>query len=88
MPAHREEIRVAGMSEPISHFTHVVRADRLVFVSGCVASDEQGRTVGGLGQLDRFLDPETEPVLAREEDFHNIKCTGRLAVHTPLLGRH
>jgi 2-iminobutanoate/2-iminopropanoate deaminase len=47
MPAHREEIRVAGMSEPISHFTHVVRADRLVFVSGCVASDEQGRTVGG-----------------------------------------
>jgi hypothetical protein len=42
----------------------------------------------GLGQLDRFLDPETEPVLAREEHFHNIKCTGRLAVHTPLLGRH
>ena len=47
MPAHREEIRVAGMAEPISHFTHVVRADRLVFVSGCVASDEHGRTVGG-----------------------------------------
>jgi 2-iminobutanoate/2-iminopropanoate deaminase len=47
MPAHREEIRVAGMAEPISHFTHVVRADRFVFVSGCVASDEQGRTVGG-----------------------------------------
>jgi 2-iminobutanoate/2-iminopropanoate deaminase len=47
MPAHREEIRVPGMPEPISHFTHVVRADRLVFVSGCVASDEQGRTVGG-----------------------------------------
>ena len=47
MPAHREEIRVAGMAEPISHFTHVVRADRLVFVSGCVASDEHGLTVGG-----------------------------------------
>ena len=44
---HREEIRVPGMPEPISHFTHVVRADRLVFVSGCVASDEHGRTVGG-----------------------------------------
>src|SRR6267378_982891 len=42
---------------------------------------------GGLGQLDRFLDPETEPVLAREKDFHDIKCTGRLSVHTPLLGR-
>src|SRR5207237_775887 len=29
------------------HFTHVVRAGRLVFVSGCVASDENGKTVGG-----------------------------------------
>ena len=43
----REEIRVPGMSEPISHFTHVVRAGRLVFVSGCVAADAAGRTVGG-----------------------------------------
>jgi 2-iminobutanoate/2-iminopropanoate deaminase len=44
---HREEIRVPGMPEPISHFTHVVRAGRMVFVSGCVASDENGKTVGG-----------------------------------------
>jgi 2-iminobutanoate/2-iminopropanoate deaminase len=47
MAAHREEIWVKGMSEPISHFVHVVRAGKLVFVSGCVATDEQGRTVGG-----------------------------------------
>jgi 2-iminobutanoate/2-iminopropanoate deaminase len=45
--AHREEIWVPGMPEPISHFVHVVRAGRLVFVSGCVASDDKGRTVGG-----------------------------------------
>ena len=38
---------VPGMSEPVSHFTHVVRADRLVFVSGCVATDGNGRVVGG-----------------------------------------
>jgi 2-iminobutanoate/2-iminopropanoate deaminase len=44
----REEIRVPGMPEPISHFTHVVRAGRLVFVSGCVATDAVGRTVGGM----------------------------------------
>lgn len=44
---HRQEIRVPRMSEPISHFTHVVRAGNIVFVSGCVASDDQGRTVGG-----------------------------------------
>ena len=30
--AHREEIWVPGMPEPISHFVHVVRAGRLVFV--------------------------------------------------------
>jgi enamine deaminase RidA (YjgF/YER057c/UK114 family) len=44
---HRQEIRVPGMPEPISHFTHVVRAGRLVFVSGCVATDANGKTVGG-----------------------------------------
>ena len=47
MSAHREEFMVPGMSEPVSHFTHVVRAGRLVFVSGCVATDGQGRLVGG-----------------------------------------
>jgi 2-iminobutanoate/2-iminopropanoate deaminase len=46
MAAHREEFMVPGLSEPISHFTHVVRAGRLVFVSGCVASDQHGKTVG------------------------------------------
>ena len=48
MATHREEIRVPGMPEPISHFTHVVRAGRLVFVSGCVATDAEGRTVGSM----------------------------------------
>ena len=43
---HREEIRVPGMPEPISHFTHVVRAGKLVFVSGCVPVDAEGRLVG------------------------------------------
>jgi len=38
---------VPGLSEPVSHFTHVVRAGRLVFVSGSVATDGSGRVVGG-----------------------------------------
>jgi 2-iminobutanoate/2-iminopropanoate deaminase len=46
MAAHRQEFLVPGMSEPISHFAHVVRAGQMVFVSGCVATDAQGRTVG------------------------------------------
>jgi 2-iminobutanoate/2-iminopropanoate deaminase len=45
--AHREEFMVPGMSQPVSHFCHVVRAGRLVFVSGCVATDAEGRVVGG-----------------------------------------
>ncbi len=43
----RREIRVPGMAEPISHFTHVVKAGQLVFVSGCVATDGGGKLVGG-----------------------------------------
>ena len=43
----REEIRVDGLAEPISHFTDAVRADDLLFVSGIVAVDAGGRLVGG-----------------------------------------
>lgn len=43
----REEIRVAGLAEPISHYTDAVRAGDLLFVSGIVAVDPEGRLVGG-----------------------------------------
>lgn len=43
----REEIRVPGMPPPVSHYVDVVRAGPFLFVSGCVAVDEDGRTVGG-----------------------------------------
>ena len=43
----REEIRVDGQAEPISHFTDAVRVGPLVFVSGIVAVDGAGRLVGG-----------------------------------------
>ena len=43
----REEIRVDGQAEPISHFTDAVRVGQLVFVSGIVAVDGDGRLVGG-----------------------------------------
>ncbi len=66
MSTHREEFLVPGMSEPISHFAHVVRAGRMVFVSGCVASDGQGRTVGGM-----------DPVAQARQVHENLKkCLG------------
>jgi 2-iminobutanoate/2-iminopropanoate deaminase len=43
----REEIRVDGLAEPISHFTDAVRAGDLLFVSGVVAVDADGKLVGG-----------------------------------------
>jgi reactive intermediate/imine deaminase len=43
----REEIRVAGLAEPISHFTDAVRAGNLLFVSGIVPVDGAGQLVGG-----------------------------------------
>jgi len=43
----REEYRVDGLAEPISHFTDAVRADDLLYVSGIVAVDGDGALVGG-----------------------------------------
>jgi 2-iminobutanoate/2-iminopropanoate deaminase len=43
----REEIRVPELAEPVSHYTDAVRAGDLLFVSGCIAVDGDGRLVGG-----------------------------------------
>ena len=43
----RQEYRVDGQAEPISHFTDAVRAGNLVYVSGIVAVDRDGNLVGG-----------------------------------------
>jgi 2-iminobutanoate/2-iminopropanoate deaminase len=45
--AEREEIRVPGQPEPISHYTDAVRVGDLLFVSGVVPVDGDGRLVGG-----------------------------------------
>jgi reactive intermediate/imine deaminase len=42
----REEYRVAGLPEPMSHYTDAVRAGDLLFVSGCVSVDGDGNVVG------------------------------------------
>ena len=43
----REEIRVATLNEPISHYTDAVRFGDLLFVSGCAPLDHNSRLVGG-----------------------------------------
>jgi 2-iminobutanoate/2-iminopropanoate deaminase len=41
----REEFRVPGLAEPISHYTDAVVAGPLVFISGCAPVDSAGRLV-------------------------------------------
>ena len=43
----REEYRVDGLPEPLSHYADAVRARDLLFVSGIVPVDAEGRLVGG-----------------------------------------
>ena len=43
----REEIRVEGLAEPVSHYTDAVRAGGFLHVSGIVGVDGEGRLVGG-----------------------------------------
>lgn len=46
MSHHREEYRVEGLAEPISHYTDAVRAGGLLFLSGIVPIDAEGKLVG------------------------------------------
>ncbi len=46
MSHHRAEYRVEGLAEPLSHYTDAVKAGGLLFLSGIVPVDEQGKVVG------------------------------------------
>lgn len=43
----RKELRVEGIHEPISHYTHAVIHGDVVYVSGCVAANGRGELIGG-----------------------------------------
>jgi len=43
----RQEFRVAGLNEPISHYTDAVRFGDLLFISGVAPVDAAGKIVGG-----------------------------------------
>jgi 2-iminobutanoate/2-iminopropanoate deaminase len=43
---HLRPLRVAGLAEPISHFTDAVLAGRTLYVSGLVAIDASGSVLG------------------------------------------
>ena len=43
----REEFRVEGLNEPISHYTDAVRFGDLLFISGLAPVDQHTKLVGG-----------------------------------------
>jgi 2-iminobutanoate/2-iminopropanoate deaminase len=47
MPPTNKLVRAKGLMEPISHYTDAVVAGKTIYVSGCGASDENGKLVGG-----------------------------------------
>ena len=47
MPDRRQELRVRGLNEPISHYTDAVRFGNMLFVSGMGPLAEDGSLVGG-----------------------------------------
>ena len=61
----RQEYRVAGLSEPLSHYTDAVRFGSMLFISGMAPLDEKGNLVGAndpvaqtecvLSHIDRVL---------------------------------
>ena len=57
----REEIRVEGLSEPLSHYTDAVRGGDQVYVSGVAPLDGDGRLVG-----------EGDPVAQARRIFENM----------------
>lgn len=42
----REEIRVKGLAEPISHYTDAVRFGNLLFISGAAPVDQDSKLIG------------------------------------------
>jgi len=71
----REEIRVPGQAEPISHYTDAVRAGELLFVSGCVPVDSEGRLVGGndvVAQARQAFENVGAVLAAGDSSFANI----------------
>jgi reactive intermediate/imine deaminase len=54
----REEIRVPGLAEPISHYADAVRAGDVLYISGIVPVDADGRVVGAdvVAQAERVFE--------------------------------
>jgi reactive intermediate/imine deaminase len=65
--ATREEFRIDGLNEPISHYTDAVRFGNLLFISGIAPLDEAGKL------------PSDDVVVQAKQVFANLKKVLRAA---------
>jgi reactive intermediate/imine deaminase len=70
--ARRQEYRVAGLHEPISHYTDAVRFGDLLFVSGVAPLDAKLQLVGG-----------EDPAEQTRQIFRNLDAILRAAGASP-----
>jgi len=70
----REEFRVKGLNEPISHYTDAVRFGNLLFVSGVAPLDEDGRLISMdvIAQARQVFTNLKKVLLAAEADFQDV----------------
>jgi 2-iminobutanoate/2-iminopropanoate deaminase len=72
--ATREEFRVKGLNEPISHYTDAVRFGNLLFLSGVAPLDESGKLVSSdvAAQATQVFINLDKVLRAAEADFGDV----------------
>lgn len=73
--SRREEISVDGLSAPISHYTHAVRFDDLLFVSGLTAHDADDLLIGAndaVAQTRKILENLGQILRSVQADFSDV----------------
>ncbi len=71
----RQEFRVEGLNEPVSHYTDAVRWGDLLFVSGLAPLDQKGRLVGGddvVAQTRQIFENMARILAAADAGFEDV----------------
>jgi 2-iminobutanoate/2-iminopropanoate deaminase len=73
--AMRQEFRVEGLNEPVSHYTDAVRWGDLLFISGLAPLDQKGRLVGGddvVAQTRQIFENMAKILAAGDAGFEDV----------------
>jgi 2-iminobutanoate/2-iminopropanoate deaminase len=72
--ATREEFRIDGLNEPISHYTDAVRFGNMLFVSGVAPLDDAGNVVAGdvVAQAKQVFANLQRVLRAADADFSDV----------------